>query len=76
MEAMEKLKSVMSLKEVATQHSEDKARQDDNLGWMTQPGLDGPTSAAFALPVSRMDKPVFTHPLVKTRFGYYIIMVE
>ena len=47
MEAMEKLKSVMRLKEVATQHSEAKARQDGNLGWMTlgwmtQPELDGP----------------------------------
>jgi len=32
--------------------------------------------AAFALPVSSMDKPVYTDPPVKTKFGYHIIMVE
>ena len=32
--------------------------------------------AAFALPVSGTDKPVFTDPPVKTKFGYHIIMVE
>jgi NIMA-interacting peptidyl-prolyl cis-trans isomerase 4 len=30
--------------------------------------------AAFALPVSRMDKPVFTDPPVQTKFGYHKIM--
>lgn len=32
--------------------------------------------AAFALAVSTMDKPVYTDPPVKTKFGYHIIMVE
>jgi NIMA-interacting peptidyl-prolyl cis-trans isomerase 4 len=32
--------------------------------------------AAFASPVSSMDKPVFTDLPVKTKFGYHIIMVE
>lgn len=31
--------------------------------------------AAFALQPSRVDKPVLS-PLVKTQFGYHIIMVE
>ena len=32
--------------------------------------------AAFLLQPSSVDKPVFTDPPVKTRFGYHIIMVE
>nr|XP_051700052.1 peptidyl-prolyl cis-trans isomerase NIMA-interacting 4-like [Oryctolagus cuniculus] len=77
MEAMEKLKSGMKFSEVAAQYSEDKARQGGNLGWMTRGSMVGPfQEAAFALPVSGMDKPVFTDPPVKTKFGYHIIMVE
>ncbi|XP_020038518.1 peptidyl-prolyl cis-trans isomerase NIMA-interacting 4 isoform X1 [Castor canadensis] len=77
MEAMEKLKSGMRFNEVAIQYSEDKARQGGDLGWMTRGSMVGPfQEAAFALPVSSMDKPVFTDPPVKTKFGYHIIMVE
>nr|XP_035974120.1 peptidyl-prolyl cis-trans isomerase NIMA-interacting 4 isoform X3 [Halichoerus grypus] len=77
MEAMEKLKSGMRFNEVATQYSEDKARQGGDLGWMTRGSMVGPfQEAAFALPVSGLDKPVFTDPPVKTKFGYHIIMVE
>ncbi|XP_017740982.1 PREDICTED: peptidyl-prolyl cis-trans isomerase NIMA-interacting 4 isoform X2 [Rhinopithecus bieti] len=77
MEAMEKLKSGMRFNEVASQYSEDKARQGGDLGWMTRGSMVGPfQEAAFALPVSGMDKPVFTDPPVKTKFGYHIIMVE
>uniref|UniRef100_A0A8C0WPS6 Peptidyl-prolyl cis-trans isomerase n=1 Tax=Castor canadensis TaxID=51338 RepID=A0A8C0WPS6_CASCN len=77
MEAMEKLKSGMRFNEVATQYSEDKTRQVGNLGWMTRGSMVGPfQEAAFALPISGMDKPVFTDPPVKTKFGYHIIMVE
>ncbi|XP_040855738.1 peptidyl-prolyl cis-trans isomerase NIMA-interacting 4 isoform X2 [Ochotona curzoniae] len=77
MEAMEKLKSGMKFSEVAAQYSEDKARQGGDLGWMTRGSMVGPfQEAAFALPVSGMDKPVFTDPPVKTKFGYHIIMVE
>lgn len=32
--------------------------------------------AAFLLQPSSVDKPVYTDPPVKTRFGYHIIMVE
>uniref|UniRef100_A0A2K6U4U6 Peptidyl-prolyl cis-trans isomerase n=1 Tax=Saimiri boliviensis boliviensis TaxID=39432 RepID=A0A2K6U4U6_SAIBB len=67
MEAMEKLKSGMRFNEVAAQYGEDKAR-----GSMVGPFQE----AAFALPVSGMDTPVFTDPPVKTKFGYHIIMVE
>ncbi|XP_006896048.1 PREDICTED: peptidyl-prolyl cis-trans isomerase NIMA-interacting 4-like [Elephantulus edwardii] len=77
MEAMEKLKSGMRFNEVAAQYSEDKARQGGDLGWMTRGSMVGPfQEAAFALPVSALDKPVFTDPPVKTKFGYHIIMVE
>uniref|UniRef100_A0A7N5JK34 Peptidyl-prolyl cis-trans isomerase n=1 Tax=Ailuropoda melanoleuca TaxID=9646 RepID=A0A7N5JK34_AILME len=52
MEAMEKLKSGMRFSEVATQYSEDKARQGGDLGWMTRGSMVGPfQEAAFALPV-------------------------
>ncbi|XP_069504739.1 peptidyl-prolyl cis-trans isomerase NIMA-interacting 4 [Ambystoma mexicanum] len=77
MEAMEKLKSGVRFSEVATQYSEDKARQGGDLGWMTRGSMVGPfQEAAFALAVSTMDKPVYTDPPVKTKFGYHIIMVE
>uniref|UniRef100_A0A8C4LHF4 Peptidyl-prolyl cis-trans isomerase n=1 Tax=Equus asinus TaxID=9793 RepID=A0A8C4LHF4_EQUAS len=77
MEAMEKLKSGMRFNEVAAQYSEDKARQGGDLGWMTRGSMVGPfQEAAFALPISGLDKPVFTDPPVKTKFGYHIIMVE
>ncbi|XP_075429086.1 peptidyl-prolyl cis-trans isomerase NIMA-interacting 4 [Ascaphus truei] len=77
MEAMEKLKSGVRFSEVATQYSEDKARQGGDLGWMTRGSMVGPfQDAAFALSVSTMDKPVYTDPPVKTKFGYHIIMVE
>ncbi|XP_075690369.1 peptidyl-prolyl cis-trans isomerase NIMA-interacting 4 [Rhinoderma darwinii] len=77
MEAMEKLKSGVRFSEVATQYSEDKARQGGDLGWMTRGSMVGPfQEAAFALTVSTMDKPVYTDPPVKTKFGYHIILVE
>ncbi|XP_032629675.1 peptidyl-prolyl cis-trans isomerase NIMA-interacting 4 [Chelonoidis abingdonii] len=76
-EAMEKLKSGVRFSEVASQYSEDKARQGGDLGWMTRGSMVGPfQEAAFALAVSSMDKPVYTDPPVKTKFGYHIIMVE
>ncbi|XP_006031628.1 peptidyl-prolyl cis-trans isomerase NIMA-interacting 4 [Alligator sinensis] len=77
MDAMEKLKSGVRFSDVASQFSEDKARQGGDLGWMTRGSMVGPfQEAAFALPVSGMDKPMYTDPPVKTKFGYHIIMVE
>lgn len=77
LEALEKLKSGMKFNEVATQYSEDKARQGGDLGWMTRGSMVGPfQEAAFALPISSLQNPVYTDPPVKTKFGYHIIMVE
>ncbi|XP_061690889.1 peptidyl-prolyl cis-trans isomerase NIMA-interacting 4 isoform X2 [Syngnathoides biaculeatus] len=77
MEAMEKLQAGVRFSEVASQYSEDKARQGGDLGWMTRGSMVGPfQEAAFNLAVSSMDKPVYTDPPVKTKFGYHIIMVE
>nr|XP_045013937.1 peptidyl-prolyl cis-trans isomerase NIMA-interacting 4-like [Jaculus jaculus] len=75
MEAM--IKSGMRFSEVATHYTEDKARQGGNLGWMTRGSMVGPfQEVAFVLPISGMDKPVFTDPPLKTKFGYHITMVE
>ncbi|CAL1533013.1 unnamed protein product [Lymnaea stagnalis] len=77
LEALEKLKSGMKFNEVAAQYSEDKARQGGDLGWMTRGSMVGPfQDAAFALANSTIDKPNYTDPPVKTKFGYHIIMVE
>ena len=63
--------------EVARLHSEDKARQGGDLGWMTRGSMVGPfQDAAFALPCSTTNNPNYTDPPVKTKFGYHIIMVE
>ncbi|RUS85304.1 hypothetical protein EGW08_006951 [Elysia chlorotica] len=77
LEAIEKLESGMKFNEVAAQYSEDKARSGGDLGWMTRGSMVGPfQEAAFALPNSTIDKPNYTNPPVKTKFGYHIIMVE
>lgn len=77
LEALEKLKAGQKFPEVAAAYSEDKARQGGDLGWMTRGSMVGPfQDAAFALPVSTVNSPVYTDPPVKTKFGYHIIMVE
>ena len=77
LEAIEKIKSGMKFNEVATTYSEDKARSGGDLGWMVRGSMVGPfQEAAFALPISSCDKPVYTDPPVKTKFGYHVIMVE
>jgi len=77
LEAIEKLKNGIKFSEVAAQYSEDKARSGGDLGWMTRGSMVGPfQDAAFALPISTVDKPVYTDPPVKTKFGYHVIMVE
>ncbi|KAK5971177.1 G-patch domain-containing protein [Trichostrongylus colubriformis] len=70
LEAIEKLKSGMKFHEVAAQYSEDKARSGGDLGWMTRGSMVGPfQDAAFDLPKSTCDKPVYTDPPIKTKFG-------
>ncbi|GAB1609923.1 peptidyl-prolyl cis-trans isomerase NIMA-interacting 4-like [Argonauta hians] len=77
LEAMEKLKGGMKFNEVATQYSEDKARNGGDLGWMTRGSMVGPfQEAAFALSPSSVNSPSYTDPPVKTKFGYHIIMIE
>ncbi|KAK3744352.1 hypothetical protein QZH41_016487, partial [Actinostola sp. cb2023] len=77
MEAMEKIKAGQKFSEVATAYSEDKARQGGDLGWMTRGSMVGPfQDAAFALSTSTVDKPIYTDPPVRTKFGYHIIMIE
>ncbi|KHJ96352.1 PPIC-type PPIASE domain protein [Oesophagostomum dentatum] len=77
LEAIEKLKSGMKFHEVAAQYSEDKARSGGDLGWMTRGSMVGPfQDAAFDLPKSTCDKPIYTDPPIKTKFGYHVIMVE
>lgn len=47
-----------------------------SLGWMSRGSMVGPfQDAAFQLTPSSVDKPI-TSGLVKTNFGYHIIMVE
>ncbi|KAG0177559.1 Peptidyl-prolyl cis-trans isomerase pin4 [Apophysomyces sp. BC1034] len=78
MEAMAKLKEDnMRFDKVAETYSEDKAKAGGSLGWMVRGSMVGVfQDAAFALPPSTCDKPVFTDPPVKSNFGYHIIMVE
>lgn len=77
LEALEKLKAGQKFNEVAAVYSEDKARQGGDLGWMTRGSMVGPfQDAAFALPNSTVNSPIYTDPPVKTKFGYHIIMVE
>ena len=66
----------MSFSKAAELYSEDKARNGGSLGWMVRGSMVGEfQEAAFALPPSTCDKPIMS-PLVKTKFGYHLIMVE
>jgi len=75
-EALQKIQEGQSFNKVAQEYSEDKAKAGGSLGWMTRGSMVGPfQDAAFALTPSTVDKPILS-PLVKTNFGYHIIMVE
>ncbi|KAK0452428.1 hypothetical protein EV421DRAFT_900512 [Armillaria borealis] len=75
-EALAKIQEGVSFNKVAQEYSEDKAKAGGSLGWMTRGSMVGPfQDAAFALAPSTVDKPVVSS-LVKTNFGYHIIMVE
>ncbi|KXN90298.1 Peptidyl-prolyl cis-trans isomerase NIMA-interacting 4, partial [Leucoagaricus sp. SymC.cos] len=76
LEALEKIKEGQSFNKVAQEYSEDKAKSGGSLGWMTRGSMVGAfQDVAFQLTPSTVDKP-FTSDLVKTSFGYHIIMVE
>ncbi|KAF9234266.1 hypothetical protein BU15DRAFT_52867 [Melanogaster broomeanus] len=75
-EALEKIQGGQRFDKVAQECSEDKAKAGGSLGWMTRGSMVGAfQEAAFALPPSTVDKPIISS-LVKTNFGYHIIMVE
>ncbi|GLB42325.1 putative peptidyl-prolyl cis-trans isomerase [Lyophyllum shimeji] len=75
-EALQKIQEGQPFNKVAQEYSEDKAKAGGSLGWMTRGSMVGPfQDAAFALTPSTVDKPVVSG-LVKSNFGYHIIMVE
>ncbi|GAW05144.1 FKBP-like protein [Lentinula edodes] len=74
--AVNKIQEGQSFNKVAGEYSEDKAKAGGSLGWMIRGSMVGAfQDAAFALTPSTVDKPIIS-PLVKTNFGYHIIMVE
>ncbi|BGO98295.1 hypothetical protein NBRC10513v2_002687 [Rhodotorula toruloides] len=74
-QALERLKAGEAFDKVASDMSEDKARQGGSLGWMNRTGMVGPfQDAAFEIPVSTVGKPIYKE--IKTKFGYHIVMVE
>ncbi|KAH9478674.1 Peptidyl-prolyl cis-trans isomerase NIMA-interacting 4 [Psilocybe cubensis] len=76
MEALQKIQEGQSFNKVAQEYSEDKAKAGGSLGWMVRGSMVGAfQDAAFALTPSTVDKPIISS-LVKTNFGYHIIMVE
>ncbi|KAI8972832.1 FKBP-like protein [Trametes punicea] len=76
LEALQKLQEGQRFDKVAQEYSEDKAKAGGSLGWQVRGSMVGPfQEAAFALQPSTVDKPIVS-PLVKTQFGYHIIMVE
>lgn len=75
-EALQLIQSGQRFDKVAQEYSEDKAKAGGSLGWMVRGSMVGPfQEAAFALQPSTVDKPLLSS-LVKTNFGYHIIMVE
>ncbi|KAH9448305.1 hypothetical protein Pst134EB_022291 [Puccinia striiformis f. sp. tritici] len=77
LDAIARLKSGVSFDKVASELSEDKARNGGSLGWMIRGSMVGPfQDAAFQLQPSSVGAPIYTDPPIKTNFGYHIIMVE
>ncbi|KAL7269527.1 hypothetical protein RUND412_007811 [Rhizina undulata] len=69
-EVLKKLGEGAKFDQVAREMSEDKARQGGSLGWKTRGSLLAAfETAAYQLPVSTVDKPVYTNPAVKTSEG-------
>ncbi|KAI0718802.1 hypothetical protein C8T65DRAFT_638172 [Cerioporus squamosus] len=76
LEALQKIQEGQRFDKVAQEYSEDKAKAGGSLGWQVRGSMVGAfQEAAFALQPSTVDKPILS-PLVKTQFGYHIIMVE
>ncbi|WAQ88509.1 hypothetical protein PtA15_9A636 [Puccinia triticina] len=76
-EAIARLKSGVSFDKVASELSEDKARNGGSLGWMIRGSMVGPfQEAAFQLQPSSVGAPIYTDPPIKTNFGYHVIMAS
>ncbi|VCW84341.1 unnamed protein product [Gulo gulo] len=77
MGATEKLKPGKTSNEVAVRYHEDRAGRRGDLGWVIRGTMVEPfPEAAFALPMSGLDKSVFIDPPIKTKFGYHLMMIE
>lgn len=75
LEALAKLQAGEKFDAVATEFSEDKARQGGSLGWMTRSAMNGEFQTnCFSIPVSTCAAPSYKQ--VKTKHGYHIVMVE
>ncbi|KAJ5678894.1 Peptidyl-prolyl cis-trans isomerase pin4 [Penicillium macrosclerotiorum] len=74
-EALAKLREGSQFNVVATNFSEDKARQGGSLGWQSKGSLDPAFEAvAYGLEPSTTANPKYAE--VKTSAGYHIVMVE
>jgi peptidyl-prolyl cis-trans isomerase NIMA-interacting 4 len=74
--ALERITNGERFDKVAMELSEDKAKVGGALGWYNRGFLVGPfATAAFDLEVSTVDKPIHSG-IVKTKFGYHLIIVE
>ncbi|KAJ2718410.1 Cell division control protein 7 [Coemansia sp. Benny D115] len=77
LEALAQLQEGKDFAKVATEFSEDKAKQGGNLGRMVRGSMvEAFQTEAFRLPPSKTTSPIYSNPPVKTKFGYHIIMVE
>ncbi|KAI5478535.1 hypothetical protein MNV49_005065 [Pseudohyphozyma bogoriensis] len=75
LEALAKLNEGISFDKVATEFSEDKARQGGLLGWMTRSSMIGAfQERMFTVPVSNSQKPNWV--VIKSQFGWHIVIVE
>lgn len=71
--AIERLKAGERFNVVAGEMSEDKAKAGGSLGWQTRAQMIGSFSeAAFQLQPSTTERPIYTDPPLKTKFGYHV----
>ncbi|GAA5969263.1 hypothetical protein JCM21900_005020 [Sporobolomyces salmonicolor] len=75
LEALAKLKEGVSFDKVASEYSEDKARQGGSLGWMIRTSMMGAfQEVCFDMQPSTCAQPIYKE--IKTKHGYHIVMVE
>ncbi|KAI5703877.1 hypothetical protein M8J76_001061 [Diaphorina citri] len=70
-----KIRTIAQLRTSAQKINHKQNKGD--LGWVVRGSMVGEfQDAAFKLPISTVNNPVYTEPPIKTKFGYHIIMVE